>query len=309
MQDPDVRPSMCLNGEWQFQPASDTLEPPAPDAWDAVPIRIPSPWNVNSFSRGDGGDFVAFPSYPASWERVRAAWHRREFTVPEAMRGKSIFLRFEAVSFRAEVYVNGKLAGTNEDAFLPFELDVTGLVRPDGPNELLVGVQGHHLFNVNGRATYGWGSFWGGHIHGIWQDVWLIARPKVRIRDAFVMTSVENRTITLQVTLTNQSGEAARVRLNNHVFAADKPAPGSAPEKGFKRMWVEVGPGETRTVTLSEPWASPRLWWPDDPQLYMLVTRIYPGDEAGEPLDMLRTRFGFREFNIGPMAGSSGSTG
>lgn len=295
-----MRPALCLNGEWQFQPATDALDPPSADAWDAVPIRIPSPWNVNSFSRGDGGDFVAFPSYPESWEKVSAAWHRREFTLPEAMRGKSIFLRFEAVSFRAEVYVNGKLAGTNEDAFLPFELDVTELVRFGGPNELLVGVQGHHLFNVKGRATYGWGSFWGGHIHGIWQDVWLVARPKICVRDAFVMTSVEDRVITLQITLANQSSQAARVRLNNHIFPADKPAPGSVPEKGFQRRWVEIGAGETCTVTLKEPWASPRLWWPDAPYLYMLVTRIYLTDDASEPLDMLRTRFGFREFRIGP---------
>lgn len=300
VQDPAIRPARCLNGEWQFQSAADALPLPAADAWDPVPIRIPSPWNVNSFSRGDGGDFLTFPSYPQSWEKARAAWHRREFTVPDAMRDKALFLRFEAVSFRAEVYVNGKLAGTNEDGFLPFELDITDLVRFDAPNQLLVGVQGHHLFNVKGRATYGWGSFWGGHIHGIWQDVWLLARPKVCISDAFVMTSVEDRTITLQITLDNRSSQPARLRLNNHVFPADKPAPGSVPEKGFERIWVEVDPGETRTVTLTEPWASPRLWWPHDPRLYMLVTRIYPTDEAGEPLDMLRTRFGFREFRIGP---------
>jgi beta-galactosidase len=113
-QDPSLRPQICLNGEWQFQPdAAKTLAFPPQGAWDKTPIRIPSPWNVNSFSRGKGGDFECFPSYPKSWEDVEAAWQRRVFTAPETMRGKRVFLRFEAVHYWADVYVNGKLAGSH----------------------------------------------------------------------------------------------------------------------------------------------------------------------------------------------------
>lgn len=297
-QDPSLRPELCLNGEWQFQPADPGLSFPPTGTWDPVAIRIPSPWNVNSFSRSDGGDFECFPSYPKAWEEVQAAWHRRTFTLPASMRGKALFLRFEAVHYRADVYVNGRKAGSHEGGFTPFELSITDLVSFDSPNELVVGVKAHQLFNVKGRATYGWGSFWGGHIHGIWQDVSLIARPLLHVSDVFVMTSVERREITLQVSVTNLDRRPRHARINNHVFEAGQPAPGGMPGKGFTRAQVDLAPGETRTLTLAEPWASAKLWWPDDPQLYVLLTRLYADDEDNTPIDMRRTRFGFREFGL-----------
>ena len=79
------REEVCLNGIWQFQPmdtpegwtagkdAPPELTEPTADAWNATPIRIPSPWNMNafdSFGASDGADYRSFPSYPA---RVQGA--------------------------------------------------------------------------------------------------------------------------------------------------------------------------------------------------------------------------------------------
>ena len=43
-------------------------------------------------------------------------------------RGRA-FLRFEAVNYRAWVYVNGKEAGRHEGGFTPFVVEVTDLLR------------------------------------------------------------------------------------------------------------------------------------------------------------------------------------
>src|ERR1035437_2884248 len=49
-----ARQEICLNGSWRFQGDKDTGTPgdsvPQLGAWDNVAIKIPSPWNVNSFS-------------------------------------------------------------------------------------------------------------------------------------------------------------------------------------------------------------------------------------------------------------------
>src|SRR5882757_2388419 len=72
------REGICLNGSWSFFPVENAeklpketiLHPELPFSLDAtgrlspdpVPIKIPSPWNVNSFARGNGsgGDFVTY---------------------------------------------------------------------------------------------------------------------------------------------------------------------------------------------------------------------------------------------------------
>jgi len=67
----DFRSEMCLNGSWDFLPADGTDMSVLPDGgWDATKIKIPSPWNINSFANSnlDGPDHRNYPSYPKSWE-------------------------------------------------------------------------------------------------------------------------------------------------------------------------------------------------------------------------------------------------
>ena len=47
-------------------------------------------------------------------------------------------------------------------------------------------------------------------------------------------------------------------------------------------------------MKLSEGWANPKLWWPDDPQQYHVVTRL---SVAGKVIDERKTKFGFREWS------------
>lgn len=289
------RDAICLNGLWQFQPADAELSFPPGGAWHPVPIRIPSPWNVNSFSRGDGGDFRCFPSYPEAWEKVLYAWHRRKFTVPRSWSGKRIFLRFEAVSYWADVYLNGRRVGSHEGGFTPFELDVTRAVRVGSENELVVGVRDRSYYDVQGRRPYPWGSFWGGHIRGIWQDVYLIARPRLYVADVFVRTSVARRRLTAEVTVANTTGEPALlvVRATVRPWRDDGSGDGSPPRIVPARL--EVPANGRRTVTLQVGWPGPRLWWPHAPFLYVLTTSLH---RAGIEIDRLDTRFGFREFTL-----------
>ena len=60
-----IRKEICLNGQWDFQavnlPAdykqgkgiAPTLPQPNNANWDNVKIKIPSPWNINSFANRD----------------------------------------------------------------------------------------------------------------------------------------------------------------------------------------------------------------------------------------------------------------
>ena len=52
-------------------------------------------------------------------------WYRKTFTLPDTMRGKKIFIEFEAVRQVAEVYLNGQLLGVSKTGFIPFGFDIT----------------------------------------------------------------------------------------------------------------------------------------------------------------------------------------
>lgn len=283
-----TRPRLCLNGSWQFQGQKGEFT--LPDGkWDKVPIRIPSPWNVNSFSRGIGGDFLLYPSYPPDWEAYQNAWHRRTFVIPPVMEGMRLFLRFEAVHYYCEVYVNGKKAGSHEGGFTPFELDITDLVEPK-ENELLVGVKDRSFYNLGGLTPYPWGSFWGEHIRGIWQDVYLLARPSIYIDDVFVQTSYRNRQLKVALWITNKSGKTQDL----DVTLSIRDKEGKEVPLSIVPQELVIGEGERKEVRFSLLWDNPRLWSPDDPYLYTLIASI----RNSLLNDEVRLRFGFREFWI-----------
>jgi beta-galactosidase len=317
------RKEICLNGLWRFQPISIPANfqpghgaPPMPlptrDAWDSALIRIPSPWNVNSFSEGTGGDFRCFPSYPKSWEKAQMGWLRRDFNVPKNWRNRRVLLDFEAVAGSCDVYVNGIHLAHHFDSFLPFKVDITDAVHWQGSNLLLVGVQRPDLFDVSGamgRFTYPTGSFWGMHIVGIWQDVYLESVPDVYISNVQVDPHVSQNRLLLNVQVRNDTSKPMRVDISGEVRKwislagkniIDAPVPEWRLDKHiFLNIPVGHGtipPNSERTIMLSEP-VNGRLayWSPSSPNLYGLVVTLKHDDRVA---DRRYERFGWRQFSF-----------
>jgi beta-galactosidase len=310
------RDELCLNGKWQFMPVFETdirkFAKPETFTWEPVPLKGPSPWNVNSFSQGDGGDFVAFPSYPKNWEKAQMGWMKKDFVLPENWSGKQIKLHFEAIAGFAKIYVNGQLAGENLDIFFPTELDVTKLLKP-GNNEILVGVAKASLTDVPGkygRRNYVAGSFWGQHIAGIWQDVSLIAVPQLAVSDVFVQPDVRSDQLNFAFTVKNNSPETRTFSLQVSVRRWEKPATtdinlasadnGELKEEALRiddPAKLELKSGDSLTMTLSTKVVGKlKNWNPDSPNLYGAIISLSAGKKL--VFDTKYTRFGWRQFLI-----------
>jgi hypothetical protein len=320
-----LRDELCLNGLWKFQPVGVpkdfkpglalTLPPPTAGGWDATPIRIPSPWNVNSFMREKdryvGGDFLTFPSYPASWEDVRMGWLQRTLKVPAGWAGRRLILHFEAVAGDATVVVNGITVGGNRDIFMPFDVDATDALRPGQDNVLSVGVTKLSLLDQPGqfgRRNYQGGSFWGQHIVGIWQDVSLVALPAVHVSDVIVRPLVNQGQLVAEVTVRNTSAKAMVIDASGDIRPWRSLA-GTEVIQAPDPVWtldasvatvpaqpLELAPGQERTVKLTAAVGN-RLkpWTPDSPRLYGLVLSLKSGKTE---LDRRYQRFGWREMGI-----------
>ncbi len=317
------RKEICLNGLWQFEPVAlpkryqpgsgpPRLPPPIPNGWSKTLIRIPSPWNVDSFSAGDGGDFDCFPSYPASWNAAQMGWLKCTFKVPASWKKKKIYLRFQAIAGDARIIVNGRRLADHFDDFLPFEVDITHVVRFKGNNELLVGVRRADLFNIKGpygsKYTYPTGSFWGMHIVGIWQDVFLQARPLLHVRNVFIQPWVNRNKLVLAVTVTNRTSRRQTFTLGAQVRPwkwLDEKSMLTAPESkwtlGGTVLHIagprcRLAPGQTGTFRLKTA-VNRRLalWSLHSPRLYGVLTTIRQGRRT---IDCRYQRFGWRQWSI-----------
>ena len=134
-----------------------------------------------------------------------------------------MLLRFGAVDYQADVFVNGQAAGSHEGAYTPFTLDVTARVKP-GANELVVRVidppaagRGRDprfpQFNYDElpRGKQNWYIQNG----GMWQPVWLDVRPALYI-DAVRVTPKISGEVEIEADLVGE-GPARGVTLKFEV--------------------------------------------------------------------------------------------
>lgn len=322
----DFRKEICLNGYWSFQPqplpkgysigkgVAPEMRLPDDNLWDDTKIKIPSPWNINAFANNNlaGPDHRNYPSYPKEWEDVRMAWMKKTVKIPADWNGMQLKLHFEAVAGYAEVYVNKHKVADNFDLFLPFDADITQFAKAGETVEVLVGVRDQALFEDNstvGRRVVPAGSMWGYLVRGIWQDVYLVALPKVNVENVFVKPLVSKNTLELEVTVRNNTVRQETVQLQgivdkwlNKAGTDINSAPVPAWELGAKALDVVptnvvVGAGSAKTVTIDVSVAKGvfDLWTPDTPNLYALILSVNKGKTA---VDKKYERFGWREWTI-----------
>lgn len=321
------RKEICLNGHWDFQPVAlpasykqgkgKAPELPLPadgSAWSGIRIKIPSPWNINSFANRnlEGPDHRNYPSYPKEWEQVKMAWMKKNVTIPADWDGCQIKLHFEAVAGFTEVYINKEKVGENFDLFLPFTLDITGKARPGQTVEVLVGVRSQSLFEDNstvGRRIVPAGSMWGYSINGIWQDVYLLALPKVHIEDVYVKPLVSRNMLELEVTVQNATDKNADIQLQGNIrewmnLAGTDVNSAPVPAWALGREALQVASTKvsvparaSQVVMLQVPVAEGALeyWTPEHPNLYALLLSI---NNKKQTVDTKYERFGWREWTL-----------
>ena len=68
-----------------------------------------------------------------------SVWYRRTFDSDALGEGRRAFLRFGAVNYRADVYLNGQKVGMHIGGFTPFTFEVTKFLKK-GTNSLVVKV-------------------------------------------------------------------------------------------------------------------------------------------------------------------------
>lgn len=321
----EYRSEVCLNGFWDFQPVSlpstyvqgkgvaPELSLPEEKQWSDIRIKIPSPWNINAFANRnlEGPDHRNYPSYPKEWEQVKMAWMRKKVTIPTEWTGQQIKLYFEAVAGATEVYINKEKVGENFDLFLPFSIDITDKVNAGETVEVLVGVRSQSLFEDNstiGRRIVPAGSMWGYHIAGIWQDVYLLALPKVHVEDIFVKPLVSKGILELEVTVQNNMAKKADLQvqgdINEWVNLAGTDV-NSAPLPVWKlgkkvlevkAVKVSVPANASTKVVLQVPVSDElRFWTPECPNLYALLLSL---KVKKQNLDVKYERFGWREWTL-----------
>lgn len=107
-------------------------------------------------------------------------WYRKHFTPDAALKGKKLFLHFEAIMGKSKVFVNGKLLTEHFGGYLPVIADVTDVLDWNGDNVIAVWADNSDDPSYPpGKAqdvldyTY---------FGGIYRDCWLIAHNNVFTR-------------------------------------------------------------------------------------------------------------------------------
>ncbi len=317
------RSEICLNGFWDFQGVETPKEwqrnlgnppelaKPTNSKWDAVPIKIPSPWNANGYMRSDGPDHHDFPSYPPEWEAYEMGWLRKTVSIPSDWSGKQIVIHFEAVAGFTEVFIDGTKVCENFDLFLPFEADITPYAKPGKDIEILVGIRKASLFDDNrtiGRRVLPAGSMWGQYIVGIWQDVYLLALPKVRIQDVYIKPLLTENRLELELQIQNDTRKDKSISIRGMVkewqnLAGTTITEAPVPQWKLGRQTLRipqkqlhVSAQSSSNITLSVPVENQlKQWSPESPNLYGLILTIH---EANTTIDSEYQRFGWRQWTF-----------
>ena len=150
--------SKTINDGWKFHKGEcEAAASPAYDdsAWNS--IHLPHTWNTDAYTekkyyQGTG-------------------WYRRTLTLPQNWQTKQVFLKLDAASKAATIYINGKEAGEHNGGYTACTFDITSLCSFNSPNSLAIRVDNARQDIPPISAAF---TFCG----GIYRDVWLTAVSK-----------------------------------------------------------------------------------------------------------------------------------
>lgn len=261
-------------------------------------------------------------------------WYRAEIELPENFNGRQIWLNFDGINYRTDVFLNGQQVANSKELvgmFEQFKLNVTDAANPGTVNYLAVkiypldypGLPGEPQlkalgpFGMNGgptgdigknvtmQSSVGWD--WMPAVRdrnmGIWQDVYFSTTGSVDIRYPHVITNLPlpdttsaDLTIISEVYNTTDQTTSGELVVNI--------TPKNFEGEGFEiRKSISINPNSTEEISLNSDEypelnvQNPVLWWPQPygkPNLYTMTLSF---EENGSISDEESYNLGIREID------------
>ncbi len=230
-------------------------------------------------------------------------WYRRYFRLPSSFREKRITLCFDGVQTTAEVYLNGQKITTHTGGYMGFVVDISGLVNFEKDNLLAVRVTNTDNPQIPPGKPQSKLDF--NYFGGIYRNVSLVATGKLFISHpleankvagggifiTYPAVSKNTAALNIQTNIVNIASGSANTRLETTLVDTSGVAVASTSSN-----WHIAGQADT-TVQQSLTVNAPRLWHPDHPYLYHLVSVVY---RDNKPVDSLTTYTGIRRISFAP---------
>ena len=131
----DERLNLNFNSDWKFVKADPMNASNSDfDASGWTSVSLPHTYNDT-----DTFDDFSLPGHRGEQNQWGGrTWYRKTFSLPKNLKGKKVFIEFQAARQVAEVYLNGHFLGVSKTGFIPFGFDLTPWLRFDAPNILAV---------------------------------------------------------------------------------------------------------------------------------------------------------------------------
>jgi len=242
-----------------------------------------------------GGNFSNIAMQPDSPYAV-SWWYRKAFTVPASYKGKTIWLKFNGINYRANVWLNGKQIASSDDvagAWRTYEFNVTAAAKPGAENVLAAQVFAPTEHDL--AITFvDWNPAPPDKDMGLWREVYLTTSGPVALRYPTVVSKVsspanDSAQLTVAAQVKNGTNEPVKGKLKGQIDSIT-----------FDQD-VELAPNEAKDVTFTPDkfsqlvFTSPRLWWPAQmgtPNLYKLTMEFEVNSAVS---DQSNSEFGIRE--------------
>ena len=216
---PQVTPTremISLDGLWDFKIDKEGvgrdqkwMDRPLPDAQT---MAVPASFN-DLMTNAEDQDFHG------------DVWYQRTARVPKGWDGSTISVYFSLATHKSQVWVNGTEVGTHEGGYLPFDLDLTGVVEAAEEFQITVCLNNELTFQTippgvkkDGKQRYFHDFF---NYSGIARPVKLLSVPKVRLVDTTVLTDFEGTTGKIEADFVVAGGDDKEITIKVSLLDED----------------------------------------------------------------------------------------
>src|SRR5690349_2464014 len=305
--DRQPRLSVDLDGAWRFdaQPLDANLSlanrgPALKDITADLGARADASFDDSQWPMID----VPGTFNPPSDRSRSGGYYRTDLFVPSTWLDRYAWLKFGAVRYVADVWLNGHYLGYHEGGDTPFALDATPALNPGAINSVVVRVDNPEWGTRDDIVPWGLADWW--NYGGIAGDVWMEALPALSVVRADVTPHLDGADVSIVVQHRGARNVNATLEVQlwpaqvNATNLLDPDARALIPTDAVALFdhHLDVGSvGGDSVFRVPAPFSirSADLWNPALPALYVLRVTTLEDDQA---VDDFYTSFGLRQVRV-----------